>query len=133
MSYASTPIGEKRETDNVEKLDGDFADLVAYFTGLFGIKKIPEISMDHYSIMYKSTVVLQGMTGDSEYTTTGYPEKTEREAAKTINLEITGLIAPDASCLVSINWDWITFHPEVEDRTGEAFVDRLDQATFRFF
>lgn len=112
--------------------DGDYSDLVTYLTGLFSIKKIPEISMDQYGIKYDSAVILSGMSGDSEYRIDRYPEKDEREAVKVINLKVTG-IEPDTTCDVSINWDWVRFTPDIDEKNATAFVDKLDMSTFRYF
>lgn len=112
--------------------DGDYSDLVTYLTGLFSIKKIPEISMDQYGIRYHSAVILEGMSGDSEYEIERYPEKPEREAVKLINLDVSG-ISPDLVCRVSINWDYVEFSPDVDERSATAFVDKLDMSTFRYF
>ncbi len=113
--------------------DGDYSDLVAYLTGLFSIKKIPEVAMVPYSIRYVSCVLLRGMSGDREETIEGYPDRDERENVKTINLDVTGIIAPDKICRVSINWDWVRFDPDVGEDDAEAFVDKLDMSTFRYF
>ncbi|AKA49336.1 hypothetical protein IX51_09735 [uncultured archaeon] len=112
--------------------DGDYSDLVTYLTGLFSIKKIPEVAMDQYGIKYSSAVILQGMSGDSEYEITRYPEKDEREAVKIINLEVSGIV-PDVTCKVSINWDWVSITPEIDEKDATAFVDKLDMSTFRYF
>ena len=88
--------------------------------------------MDQYTIKYHSTVILQGMSGDSEYEITRYPEKEEREAVKIIKLEVSG-ISPDADRMVSINWDWVRIEPDVDIRDATAFVDKLDMSTFRYF
>lgn len=112
--------------------DGDYSDLITYLAGLFSIKKVPSITMDEYTIKYHSTVILQGMTGDSEYEITRYPEKDEREAVKIINLEVWGIL-PEKQCMVSINWDWVKIEPDVELKAAKAFVDKLDMSTFRYF
>lgn len=118
--------------DRVLLQDGDYSDLIAYLTGLFSIKKVPEISMEQYTIRYVSTVILQGMSGDSEYEITRYPEKEEREAVKIIRLDVSG-IGPEITCRVSINWDWVEICPAIGMKEATAFVDRLDTSTFRYF
>ncbi len=112
--------------------DGDYSDLVTYLTGLFSIKKVPSIEMDQYTIKYHSTIILQGMSGDSEYEITRYPEKDEREAVKVINLEVNGISSGKAR-MVSINWDWVKIEPDVALKDATAFVDKLDMSTFRYF
>lgn len=112
--------------------DGDYSDLVTYLSGLFSIKRIPEISMDQYSIRYHSAVILGGMSGENEYSIESYPEKAERETVKIINLDVSG-IADGIVCRVSINWDWVKFSPDVDEKDATAFVDKLDMSTFRYF
>lgn len=88
--------------------------------------------MDEYTIKYHSAVILQGMSGDSEYEITEYPEKEEREAVKIINLEVWG-ISPESKQMVSINWDWVRVEPDADFINARAFVDKLDMSTFRYF
>lgn len=112
--------------------DGDYSDLVTYLTGLFSIKKVPEIALDQYRIKYSSAIILQGMSGESEYEIKRYPDKDEREMVKIINLEVSGIV-PDLVCKVSINWDWIRISPDLDMEYATSFVDRLDMSTFRYF
>lgn len=114
-------------------MNGDYSDLVTYLIGLFSIKKIPEVAMVPYSIRYVSCVLLRGMSGNREETIEGYPDRDERENVKVINLDVTGIIAPDVICRVSISWDWIKFKPEIDENDATAFVEKLDMSTFRYF
>lgn len=113
--------------------DGDYSDLLTYLAGLFSIKKIPEITMVPYSIRYVSTVILRGMSGDSEETVEHYPGREERENVKVINLDVTGIIAPDVICRVSISWDWVKFSPDIDVKDATGFIEKLDMSTFRYF
>ena len=112
--------------------DGDYSDLIIYLSGLFGIKKVPEIGIERFNIKYDSAVVLEGPNPGQEYQISRYPEKEERERLKCIILNVSGLI-DSVDTKVSINWESVEFSPDPDIGMAEAFIDVLDCSTFRYF
>lgn len=110
----------------------DYSDLVTYLTGLFSIKKIPEILIDRYRIRYASSFILEGPDTESGELVSRFPEDDERDRIKFVDFTVKGL-SPSGEAKVRINWDSIEITPDIEDRVARDFVDLLDRSTFRYF
>ena len=88
--------------------EGDYYDLITYIAGLFGIKKLPEVSIDKYRIKYgKASIVKSADTGEVIHIDR-FPEKHERDRIKSLSLEVSG-ITPGNKMSVDINWDYVEF------------------------
>ncbi|MCL5802552.1 MAG: hypothetical protein ACYCSA_10600 [Thermoplasmataceae archaeon] len=112
--------------------EGDYYDLITYLTGLFGIKKIPEVSIDKYKIKFdKASIVVSADTGELCHIDR-FPEKEERDKIKSLSLEVSG-ISPGNRMNVSINWDFVEFQPDPNVRDAREFLEVLDRSTFRYF
>jgi|GEM_PF-1899850 hypothetical protein len=112
--------------------EGDYYDLITYMAGLFGIKKLPEVSIDKYRIKYgKASIVKSADTGEVEHIKR-FPEKHERDRIKSLSLEVSG-ITPGNKMNVDINWDFVEFTPETNIRDAREFLEVLDRSTFRYF
>ncbi len=110
----------------------DYSDLVTYLTGLFSIKKIPEILVDKFRIKYMSCFILEGPDSPEGVLVERFPEDDERDRIKYVNFEVTGLY-PAGKSTVRINWDSVEIEPEVDMKVAEDFVEVLDRSTFRYF
>ncbi len=110
----------------------DYSDLVTYLTGLFSIKKIPEILVDRFRIRYKSCFILDGPESSTGELADRFPEEDERDRIKFVNFEVSGLHHGQKSS-VTINWDSIEIKPDLDIKIATDFVDVLDRSTFRYF
>lgn len=110
----------------------DYSDLVTYLTGLFSIKKIPEILIDRFLVKYVSCFILDGPESSTGELAKRFPEDDERDRIKFVNFEVTGLY-PGEKSTVSINWDYIEIKPDIDMKAATDFVDVLDRSTFRYF
>lgn len=110
----------------------DYSDLVTYLTGLFSIKKIPEILVDRFRIRYVSCFILEGPESTNGELAERFPENDERDRIKYVNFEVAGL-HPEEKSTVTINWDSIEIEPDIDQKTAIDFVDVLDRSTFRYF
>lgn len=110
----------------------DYSDLVFYLTGLFSIKKIPEILVDSFRMRYESCFVLAGPDTDEGEVITRFPENDERDRIKYVCFEVSGL-HPGKISTVKINWDSIEIEPDVDEKVAQDYIDVLDRSTFRYF
>ncbi len=110
----------------------DYSDLVTYLTGLFSIKKLPEILVDRFRIRFVSCFILDGPESTSGKLAERFPEKDERDRIKFVNFEVSGL-HPAQKSTVTINWDSIEIKPDLDPKSATDFVDVLDRSTFRYF
>lgn len=111
---------------------GDYADLITYLSGLFSIKKVPQIMIDKFVIKYKSSIVLSGWGNGQEYEISRYPDKDERERMKSLTLIVDGLL-DSAESQVTLNWESVEFLPDPDFQKAEELIDVLDRSTFRYF
>ena len=112
--------------------EGDYYDLITYLTGLFGIKKIPEVSIDKYKIKFgRASLIKSADTGET-LNIERFPEKEERDRIKSLSLEVSG-ISPGNRMSVDINWDFVEFSPEPNVKDAREFLEVLDRSTFRYF
>lgn len=110
----------------------DYSDLVTYLTGLFSIKKIPEILVDRFRMRYLSCFVLDGPETDEGELITRFPEDDERDRIKYVNFHVTGL-HPEKESIVRINWDSVDIQPDIAENVARDYIDVLDRSTFRYF
>lgn len=100
--------------------------------GLFGIKKLPEVSIDKYRIKFgKASLVKSADTGEVMHIDR-FPEKHERDRIKSLSLEVSG-ITPGNKLNVIINWDFVEFTPEADIKAAREFLEVMDRSTFRYF
>ncbi len=110
----------------------DYSDLVTYLTGLFSIKKIPEILVDRFKIRFESCFILEGPDSEAGELVKRFPEDDERDRIKYVTFNVKGLDA-NGDSTVTINWDYIEISPDVDEKIAHDFVDVLDRSTFRYF
>lgn len=110
----------------------DYSDLVTYLTGLFSIKKIPEILVDRFRMRYISCFVLDGPETDAGKLITRFPEDDERDRIKYVNFSVSGL-HPEKNSTVRINWDSVDIEPDIDEKIANDYIDVLDRSTFRYF
>lgn len=110
----------------------DYSDLVTYLTGLFSIKKIPEILVDRFKVRFLSCFILEGPESSSGELVQRFPEDDERDRIKFVTFEVTGL-QPGQKSTVTINWESIEIIPDIDIKVATDFVDVLDRSTFRYF
>ncbi len=110
----------------------DYSDLVTYLTGLFSIKKIPEILVDRFRMRYVSCFILDGPDSEKGELVERFPEDDERDRIKYVIFNVKGLHETN-NTTVKINWDSIEIFPDVDEKIARDFVDVLDRSTFRYF
>ncbi len=110
----------------------DYSDLVTYLTGLFSIKKIPEILVDRFILTYNSCYILDGADSDRGELIQRFPEDDERDRIKYVVFDVRNL-HPTEDSVLRINWDSIEITPDVDMKVAKDFVDVLDRSTFRYF
>ena len=110
----------------------DYSDLVTYLTGLFSIKKIPQILVDRFMVRYTSCFILEGPDSEKGELVTRFPEDDERDRIKFVKFNVKGL-HPTEESTVTINWDSIEIIPDIDIKIAKDFVDVLDRSTFRYF
>lgn len=110
----------------------DYSDLVTYLTGLFSIKKIPEILVDRFYIKYRSCFILNGPDTMEGEIIERFPEDDERDRIKYVVFHVRNLHPTELS-VVQINWDSIEITPDIDSNVAKDFVDVLDRSTFRYF
>ncbi len=110
----------------------DYSDLVTYLTGLFSIKKIPEILVDRFLMKYNSCYILDGPDSDKGELIQRFPEDDERDRIKYVVFDVKHL-HPTEDSVVRINWESIEITPDIDQKVAKDFVDVLDRSTFRYF
>ncbi len=110
-------------------MNDDYSEVLAYLANLFALKRIPSITVDRYTIAYRSCSI---MSGNEELIIREFPEKSEvdRIMSLELGLAVEG-IEEDYS--MKITWESVEINPEMDSAIMQDFLSLLDRSTFRYF
>ncbi len=110
-------------------VNDDYSEVLAYMANLFALKRIPSITMDRYTITYRSCAMMSGI---EEMIIREFPEKSavDRIMSLELGLAVEG-IEDDYS--MKIMWEFVEINPEIDSTIMQDFLSLLDRSTFRYF
>ncbi|MHB8396240.1 MAG: hypothetical protein ACYDAZ_05015 [Thermoplasmataceae archaeon] len=111
------------------RVSDDYSEVLAYLANLFALKRIPSITLDRYTITYRSCSV---MNRKEKTIIREFPKKSEVDRIVSIELGITvDGIEEDYS--MKITWEYVEIIPEMDSAIMQDFLSMLDRSTFRYF
>ncbi|HLH86046.1 MAG TPA: hypothetical protein VKU79_04195 [Thermoplasmataceae archaeon] len=113
-------------------IEGDFYDLLVYFSNLFSHKKIREIFVDPYRIEYVGYRLSSDLKDNTSSLRSAFPEKGDLDRIGALILAVKNLV-PEGPVLVTLGWDSIKYDPDCDRKQINAMIDVLDRSTFRYF
>ncbi|MEM0158850.1 MAG: hypothetical protein QXV22_05175 [Thermoplasmataceae archaeon] len=114
------------------QVEGDFYDLLVYFSNLFAHKKIKEIQIEPYVVEYDGYYPVAASAEMDQNFLSSFPSKDDVDRIGALRLSVRNLIA-ESSVSVTLGWESITYDPEVDRKLIERMIDVFDRSTFRYF
>ena len=111
------------------RVNDDYSEVLAYMANLFAVKRIPSITMDRYTITYRSCSV---MNRNEEIIISEFPEKSEvdRIMSLDLGLAVEGI---EENYSMRITWEYVEINPEMDSAIMQDLLSLLDRSTFRYF
>lgn len=113
----------------VVRIDGDYSNIITYFGQMLSIKKLREFDLHTFHLHFEGYSGIidadRGLTGFSQ----DFPDS--KNVDRIVYIEFS---AREGSISFSfkIGWDYAEF-VGIDANVSNAFMDLLDQSTFRFF
>ena len=111
------------------RVSDDYSEVLAYLANLFALKRIPSITLDRYTITYRSCSI---MNRNEEVIIREFPEKNavDRLMSLELGLAVKGI---EGDYSMKITWEFVEINPEMDSAIMQDFLSLLDRSTFRYF
>ncbi|MGP6220814.1 hypothetical protein [Caldiplasma sukawensis] len=114
----------------MERKDGDYSNLMSYFSNLLGIKKLREYDIHGYKISFLNYTYIKDADNMETEVLRCFPEKNSLDRIKSIQFSV---INDKDTFTLEIEWNHILIDGEYKEGTLENIEQVLESATFRFF
>ena len=116
------------------RINGDFNDILVYYTNLFSIQRRREIDVFGFSIKYSGHSLITSADNKSDQYIDDFPERElGLDRVSTIYLFVKKDSDPEKVFSCSISFDGITFNGSDDSKLFKEFIEAMDSSTFRFF
>lgn len=113
----------------IVRVTGDYSNIITYFGQMLSIKKLRKFDLHNFHLTF------EGYSGvvDADKGTTGFTENfpEAKNVDRIVYLKFN-TISGSLNFSFKIAWDYTEFEG-IDEKSSSAFLDLLDQSTFRFF
>lgn len=114
----------------MEKKDGDYSNLMSYFSNLLGIKKIREYEIHGYKIYFMNYTFIKDADKMETEVLKSFPEKNSLDRIQSIKFAVMN---NKMNFILEIGWNHILIDGKYEYGTLDNIEQVLESSTFRFF
>ncbi len=112
-------------------VEGDYSDILLYFSNLFAKNRVKSVNIDRFNMEYCEATVLVDVSNGRTEIWDDFPDKNAPDRVTSLSLLVSGL--KNSKVSLEIHNEFLRFNDDIAEPIVSYFLEVLDRSTFRFF